>query len=363
MTDRLTRIEARDMRAVATGGALLGTGGGGDPYIGRLMAERAIAAHGPVEVIALDALPDDALVVPVAMMGAPTVMLEKLPRGDEARAALATVGRVMGRGATHVACIEAGGLNSTIPVAVAAEAGLPLVDGDGMGRAFPELQMVSMTLAGIAACPMAMADERGNAVVLEAVDNRSTERLARALTVEMGGAALIALYPMTGAQARAAMLPGSLSLVHAIGRIVAAERAAHRSPADRIVADLGGLRILDGRVVDVERRTEGGFARGTARIEGVDADAGRTLTLRFQNEFLLAEEGGRLRASTPDLICLLDLETGEPITTEAMRYGFRVAVLGLPCDPRWRGEAGLATVGPGCFGYDHAYRPIEDLAP
>jgi DUF917 family protein len=361
VTDRLSRIEAVDMPAIATGGAVLGTGGGGDPYIGRLMAERSIAAHGPVEVVSLDALPDDALVVPVAMMGAPTVMLEKLPRGNEARAALATVGRVLGHAPTHVACIEAGGLNSTIPVAIAAEAGLPLVDGDGMGRAFPELQMVSMTLHGISACPMAMADERGNAVVLEAVDNPSTERLARALTVEMGGAALIALYPMTGAQAREAMLPGSLSLIHAIGRIVGDERAAHRNPADRIVAQLGGLRLFEGRVVDVERRTEGGFARGAARIEGMDGHGGRTLTLHFQNEFLVAKEEGRLRASTPDLICLLDLETGEPITTEAVRYGFRVAVLGLPCDPRWRSPKGLETVGPGYFGYNHAYHPIEEL--
>ena len=68
-------------------------------------------------------------------------------------------------------CIEAGGLNSTIPIAVAASAGLPIIDGDGMGRAFPELQMVSMTMHQIAACPMVMADEKGNSLVLNTVDN------------------------------------------------------------------------------------------------------------------------------------------------------------------------------------------------
>ena len=90
-------------------------------------------------------------------MGAPTVMLEKLPRGDEAMAALRSLEAVMGRKASAIFCIEAGGLNSTIPIAVAATAGLPIVDGDGMGRAFPELQMVSMTMFDIHACPMAMA--------------------------------------------------------------------------------------------------------------------------------------------------------------------------------------------------------------
>ena len=45
-----------------------------------------------------------------------------------------------------ILCIEAGGLNSTIPFVAAAKLGLPIVDGDAMGRAFPELQMVSFTL-------------------------------------------------------------------------------------------------------------------------------------------------------------------------------------------------------------------------
>jgi len=97
-------------------------------------------------VLSVDELDDDDLIVPVAMMGAPTVMLEKLPRGDEANAALDALQKVIGKNARAVFCIEAGGLNSTIPVGVAATAGLPIVDGDGMGRAFPELQMVSMSL-------------------------------------------------------------------------------------------------------------------------------------------------------------------------------------------------------------------------
>ncbi|MCB1349308.1 MAG: DUF917 domain-containing protein [Maritimibacter sp.] len=358
----VTTITREDMADVALGGAFLGTGGGGDPYIGRLMAEQAIAANGPVTVLDIDALDDDALIVPVAMMGAPTVMLEKLPRGDEAEAALRSLEAVMGRKADAIFCIEAGGLNSTIPIAVAATVGLPVIDGDGMGRAFPELQMVSMTMFGLHACPMAMADEKGNALVLNTVDNLSTEKFARVITVEMGGAGMIALYPMTGAQAKRAILRGSLSLITNIGRLIRSEQAANRNPADRLAAELGGVRLFEGRVTDVDRRTEGGFARGQAKIEGLESYQGRTLTLKFQNEFLMAEtEDGSPRAMTPDLICLLDLETGQPITTEQMAYGYRVIVFGLPCDPKWRTEHGLSLVGPGYFGYKIDYQPIEKL--
>ena len=360
---RLTGINRTDMRAIALGGAFLGTGGGGDPYIGRLMAEQSIAENGPVRVVEVDSLEDDALVVPVAMMGAPTVMLEKLPRGDEANAALRSLEAVLGHEATAIFCIEAGGLNSTIPIAVASAARLPIVDGDGMGRAFPELQMVSMTMFGIDACPMAMADEKGNSIVLNTVDNISTEKFARVITVEMGGAGLIALYPMTGAQAKRSILRGSLSLIHSIGHIIMGERSANRNPADRLGCQLGGFRLFEGRVTDVDRRTEGGFARGQAVIEGLESYLGKQLVLKFQNEFLVAEAGdGRPLAMTPDLICLLDLETGEPITTEQMSYGFRVIVFGLPCDPKWRSRHGLDLVGPSYFGYGYSYKPIEDLA-
>jgi uncharacterized protein len=65
-------------------------------------------------------------------------------------------------------------------------------------------------------------------------------------------------------------------------------------------------------------------------------------------------------ASVPDLICVLETETGEPVTTEGLRYGLRVSVLGVPCDPRWRTPAGLDLVGPRYFGYDHEYRPVEE---
>ena len=231
-----------------------------------------------------------------------------------------------------------------------------------MGRAFPELQMVSMTMFDVHACPMAMADDKGNAFVLNTVDNLSTEKFARVITVEMGGAGLIALYPMTGAQAKKAILRGSLSLITSIGRIIGSEQAANRNPADRLASDLNGMRLFEGRVTDVDRRTEGGFARGQAIIEGLEAYQGRSMKLNFQNEFLLAEDDkGQPLAITPDLICLLDLETGQPITTETMGYGYRVIVFGLPCDPKWRSKHGLELVGPGYFGYEAEYKPIEEI--
>jgi uncharacterized protein len=343
---------------LAVGAAILGTGGGGNPYIGKLLARQAIRAHGPVTVVEPAEVPDDGLAVMSAMMGAPTVMVEKIPRGDELARAFEALQERLGRTITHVVPAEIGGLNSTTPIATAARTRLPLVDADGMGRAFPEVHMVTPTIYGIAATPMALADDKGNAAIIETVDNPWTERLARAIAVEMGCTALIALFAMTGAQLREAMIPGTLSTAEELGRLV---RTAG-DPIAAVLERLRGVRLFGGKVADVERRTVAGFARGEARIEGTGEDAGATLALRFQNEHLYAARDGEVLATTPDLIFVLDAETGEPITTEDLRYGFRVAVLAAPCDERWRTDRGLELVGPRYFGYDVDYVPVEERA-
>lgn len=341
------QITTAQVEDLARGAALFGTGGGGDPYIGALLARQALAG-GPVRVVGLDELPDDALVLFVAMMGAPTVMVEKLPSLDEVVEPVRALANHLGRAVTHIACAEVGGVNSTIPVAAAAALGLPLVDADGMGRAFPELQMVLPTLSGITASPLALSDEKGNVAVLQTIDNAWTERIARVATVEMGCSTMIAGFPMTGAQARASLVGGSLSGAAAAGRRIAEAREAKTDPVEAAVALLGGRELFAGKVVDVHRATTTGFARGRARIEG---EGGSALVLQFQNEHLVAEADGAVLATTPDLIMVVEAETGEPVTTEGLRYGQRVRVIAAPADERWHSAEALAMVGPGYFGY------------
>jgi uncharacterized protein len=345
---------------LATGAAILGTGGGGNPYIGTLLAKQSIREHGEVHLVDVEEVPDDAVVVPSAMMGAPTVMVEKLPRGDEIIRAFKALQDFLGKPITHTVSIEAGGLNSTTPFSVAAAMGIPLIDADGMGRAFPEIQMVTPTMYGVSATPMALADEKGNAAIIETIDNRWTERLARSLTIDMGCSAMIALYAMDGRTLKEAMVPGTIGLAEELGRLVRETRATHGDAIGAVVDRLAGFRVFTGKIADVSRRTQTGFARGEARIEGAGDDDGSTLELRFQNEHLVALRDGEIVVSVPDLIIVLDAETGEPITTEELRYGFRVTVIATPCDARWRTPAGLELAGPRYFGYDVEYVPVEE---
>lgn len=353
-------LHPENVEDIALGAAVLGTGGGGDPYIGKLMGIQAIREFGPVPLLSLDEIEDDALIVPTAMMGAPTVMVEKLPKGDEIIKAFKALESYLGREITATMSIEAGGLNSVTPLTVAARLRLPMVDCDGMGRAFPELQMVTATLYGISSTPFAIGDEKGNSAILNTIDNHWTETFSRSITVDMGCTALIACYATTGKELKAWAVPNTMTLVEKIGRTIQEARRSKENVVESVKEIVGGLEIFKGKVVDVQRRTEKGFAKGQAIFEGVDEYDSQTLKLHFQNENLIALVDGEVMVSVPDLITVLETETGEPITTEALRYGFRVTVLGIPCDEKWRTPAGLDLVGPGYFGYDVDWVPVEE---
>lgn len=353
-------IDHGQVRALGLGAALLGSGGGGDPYLGELMARRALADSGPIVVVEPEEVADDALVVMTGMMGAPTVLVERPPGVLGQLQALRALSGHLGEEATHVTCVEIGGMNSTLPLIAAARTGLPLVDADGMGRAFPELQMVVPTLHGISAGPMAIADDKGNTVIVDADDNRQIEEEARSVCIGMGASAFIALYPMTGAQVKQSMIPGTLSMAQAAGEALLAAKASGVDPIEAVLGQVGGRHVFAGKVVSVSRKTEAGFAKGEFIIEGSGGYFGSEMAIAFQNENLVARHDGRVVVSVPDLISVVDEETGRPITTEEIRYGYRVAVLGIPCDQRWLSPAGLELVGPRYFGYETEYEPIDN---
>jgi uncharacterized protein len=346
-------LDADAIDDFAQGCAVLGSGGGGDVDVAALQAHAAIDRHGAVEVVDVTDLPDDALIMPVAGWGAPTVGIEKLGSGDEGRRLADAVAERFGRQVAAVMAGEIGGGNGVVPVAIAAELGLPLVDADGMGRAFPEGPQVTMHVAGLSPAPVFLTDEHGNLVTIEPVDGDWYERIVRAVTVSFGGQAFGADFVTPAAAARDAVVAGTVSLALHLGR------ALTDGGLDALVAASGGFRLATGTVVDVQRRTTGGFARGTVTLQDA-TDA--PIVVHVQNENLLVERDGAALAMVPDLIVLVDEATGLAVPTERVRFGQRLTVLGIPCAPVWRTEAGLAVAGPSAFGYPHAYAPVEELA-
>lgn len=359
-------LTAAELPDLARGATLLGTGGGGDPYIGKMLVERVLG-EGVITVLDPDELADDILVIPTVQMGAPTVMVEKIPAGTEPTLALRTLEDHLGRRADATMPIECGGINSMIPLIVAAETGLPVVDADGMGRAFPELSMETFAVYGVHGSPLALAGERGERVIIDTGDDdRQMEWLARAVTIRLGGVGHIAEYAMSGLDVRRTAVPRTISMALRLGRSIREAREQHRDPFDAVAQMLSTTLyphvrpLFEGKVIDVERATTDGFAKGQATIAGPEPND--NLVVRFQNENLTAHRNGELVAIVPDLICVTDGESAEPITTEGLRYGQRVRVLGISTPELMRTPAALAAFGPAAFGINLPFVPVERLS-
>jgi uncharacterized protein len=364
-------ITADAIDRIAEGSAVLGAGGGGDPFQVVLVLHRLIRLGARLRVVEPGELDDEATGPILAGMGAPTVGVERLPASGRMGALVAALGQVTGRQPAFLAIGEIGGGNALEPFVGAAETGLPVVDADPMGRALPELQMNTYMIDGLLPRPLLLEDgKQVTATLYDLPDALTAERYARALTWAMGGSAGLALTVLSGRQVREHGIAGTLSLAEALGSAMAGARRAHRPTVEGIAAVVPSMRCLfEGKVVDVERRTAAGFARGVITLEGLGPNRGERLLVDFQNEYLIARRpggaaGGEVLLTVPDLLVLVEQESGRALGSEAVRYGLRVRVVGLPAAREMKTPRALAVVGPRVFGYDVDFRPLEgDLIP
>lgn len=360
-----THISIDDVKDIAQGAAFLGTGGGGDPYIGRLIAQHAIKQYGMPAVIKIEDLDDDAVVFTTAMVGAPTVMMEKAISGKDIDLSINRLAEIIGKRPTAIAPIEIGGINSMLPIAAAARLGLPIIDCDGMGRAFPEIQMVTYNVKGVSATPAVIVNEHLETVIVETSNAKRAEDIVRVAAIQMGLSVLFSAYPMSGRQVKDFSVTGTLSIALNIGRTL--NQSSNSDPFDSVLNYLRSTDyfnrckvLFDGKITDLRRETNKGFAMGYCDIESIENNDA-PLRVTFQNENLLAEQNGITLAIVPDLIVIVDRETAQSITTESLKFGQRVKVLGISAAPIMRTPEALAVFGPQGFNLTKKFQKIEDI--
>lgn len=355
----LRPVSAEEIESLAIGAWILGTGGGGSPYLA-LLNMRALY-RGGARVSLMDAgdLADDDLVAVVSNMGAPLVGQERLTDPHTIAEAVTMMEEYLGRRFRAIMSLEIGGGNAIQPFMAAALLDRPVIDGDCMGRAFPEAQMTSFAIHDLTMYPLTLVDVRHNAVVVaRAASWKWMERLSRTACVAVGSIAATCKAPRTGREIKECAILGSTTKAIRIGQTVQAARRAHADPIAALVAAEHGRMLFTGKIADVARRATEGFLRGTATLDGLGDLRGHRFELAFQNEFAVGWLDGVPRVTTPDLICVLDTVSGDAIGTETLRYGQRVSVIALSAPPILLTPKGLEHVGPAAFGYDLPFTSV-----
>lgn len=287
--------------------------------------------------------------------------------------------------ATHVIPLEIGGSNGLQGLVLCASTNmdLPCVDGDWMGRAYPTKWQTTPVVFGereIVFAPVSVADGNGNVLYMPtATSDLKVEQVVRAALSQMGSAVGCADGPVTGAETRRWAVEHTLSLSWRIGREVAKARKESRtdSVAEAIIDAVGGPEtgrvLFKGKIVGVERKLWMGHVYGEVIIEGLDASAytGK-IKIPFKNENIAAvklhdgrenntgeERNEDVLAIVPDLISVIDAQSGEAIGTPEYRYGLLVLVIGITASDRWTSSKGIEIGGPKSFGLGHLdYKPL-----
>ncbi len=365
-------IDKEAIRQITLGASILATGGGGDPEIGLLWTYKVLDEGKEIIMVDPVDIPEDILVAGPGCLGAALVLTEKPPGSEVLNLAIVKLENYMGRKLQATIPIECGGVNSPVAYAAAGEFGVPVVDVDGMNRAFPELQMTSWVTHGVHASPTVSVDDRGNVTVIDTKDNDLlAENLARRAAMAYGGISWIATYPMSGKEVKETSIINSQSIAWAIGKAIYQARIKHLDPIRELLKSLEverkvkGFSVFKGKIVDISRQFGGeaakGFTLGEITMEGIEEYRGCVARLDFQNEWLNLRIDEKIRCMPPDLIAILDPETGEPIRTDVMKYGYRGTIVLIPAHERMRTPRGIQVFGPQHFGYDLEYVKVEKL--
>lgn len=354
----MRQINIDDISDIARGAAILGSGGGGNPYMGKLIAERAIKKYGPVSVVSAHEVEDDAVIISMSIMGAPTVFQEKILSGTELINVITEIVRTIDGKPIYLINCEIGGVNATTAIAPAAQLGIPLVDGDLTSRAFPEIHMQLPNLLGMKMIPLVLADEKGNVIKIDAINYEWGEKFCRSVSMVMGGTATLAVSTLSGKDIKDYTAHGTLLKAQLIGRAAREAREKLNDPIEAIASNMNGKTFYIGKIVDVERKLVDGFIRGSILIDGEELYFGKQMKIDFQNEYLVAYIDSVPIVTTPDLICVIERSTGEALPADVIRYGSKVAIITAIPDERWCTEQGLKIVGPKYFGYDCEYKSL-----
>lgn len=358
-------VDFPTLQDILVGAAFLGTGGGGSLEKGLENVKRDLAAGRTIRIADPDELPQDTWAATpyycgsLAPSGKTVFQRREAPYEDrECWLAVKTLEEHLGVSIGTTVATELGGGNTAAALSVAAQLDLPALDADGAGRSVPDLQHSTYFVAGIPIAPMGIANKYGDtAIIRNVADDFHAEALVRAMAVASGGHVGVADHPGRLGEIREGLVERSLTYSEKVGKAI---RATRKDPIDSVLEETDGFLLFTGIAAsDCKYEDKEGFTYGEMHLRGTERDRGSRYRIWFKNENIISWRNGKVDVTAPDLICLLDLESREPILNPHLKKGEPVAVFGLPAPAIWRTPRGIEAFGPRYFGFKTNFVPIE----
>ncbi len=372
--ERMVLRTRQDCEDLLEGALWLGAGGGGSLAEGLTRLTGVLDEGLSLGWTCADAIPDDVWTVTVGLHG--SIAPPSQAALDEIRAlgwtedsgewhiarAVKELGAFLGQEYGCLVPAELGPDSVAISLAVGARLGIPVVDGDYIGRAVPEEMQSTYCLHGKQSHVLASVDRWGSVtIVKETAHTQALERIAKMLAVAAFGDTAVATTPLLAREMKEIVVPGTLSRCLAIGRALRAAREEGADPVDAALETTGGWRLFEGKVARLDTEDRDGYLFGTTHVTGTAAFESQTLDVWFKNENQVSWLNGDAWVCSPDLLSLVYADSGRGIYNAELAEGDEVVVVGLKGLEDFRSQRGLELAGPGHFGFDIDYVPIEEL--
>ncbi|MFF5297098.1 DUF917 domain-containing protein [Paractinoplanes globisporus] len=314
--------------------------------------------NGPVPLLRVESVAPDTPCVSVCVLGSGSAMADLPPAGDEFVAAVRQIERLQRVRFGAIYPLAAATISALVAVVTAAQLRVPLLDADGMGRTFALIHHTAMHLAGVSPTPLVAVGPTGESVLVEVPSGPRADRLLRGNVDTVGGWAALAAYPTDAGTLRRAALPGTVSRIANVGRLL-----LDRPDPDVLVTRLGAItgcrRVARGRITELEHLSRPSDVTIPAHpsslvVEEIDGLT-RQLRIELRSEIVAVFADGALIAGAPDLMCLLDVSRGALATLDSLEPGDLVDVLVTPADAVWYSPEGMEMVGLASHGIPLAH--------
>jgi len=336
-------LDSNELSALSLGATLLGSGGGGDPTILYGHLHYLLEKNGPIKIIQPEYLSPDALLIPIALIGAPLISLERIPNSTLFLALFKEIKKQHPDRECVLMPAEIGGCNALTPFMLAAQAALPVLDADLIGRAFPQLNMCKPAILGKDKQVSYLASPYGDCLTIKTDSIAALESKVRDATLHFGSSAVLATFLFNAQEQDEYIIPGSLTRALNLGRLL----EKHAKDLSSLSTATQAKKIGSGLITEVSHSIEGGFLLGYATIKTTRGE----LQVFYQNEYLLVKtRDGNNLAESPDLIALLESHSGLPLTSETLRFGLKVEIFSLAAPSFWQEPYARSQVDLQAFG-------------
>jgi DUF917 family protein len=374
------KLENReDCQDFLNGLLIYGTGGGGGAEWGMEMLTSLLDEGHSIEMVDVNDIPDDVLTCTAYGTGSiseevPETEAEIDALGKEKglvnkyghrvmEVAVRELGEYLGQEIGAIVPVELGAGNATAPLVTGIRMGIPVVDGDFAGRAFPEEMQSTLFLMDRKAYPASIVDWWGNILIMkEACSTEMVEHIGKMISTAVYGGTFMAASVMDGRAMKETIIPGTFTKSLEVGRAIRSAIETGQAPVLAAVEASDGWMLFDGVISGQEWQDIEGTMQGTTYIDGVGEFEGQKMKVWFMNENQISWINDEPFVCSPDLISIVERDTCIAYSNSDIEAGQRVAVIGMKCMPIFRTEKGLKWGGPGYFGFeDIDYVPIEEI--